>query len=448
VTQRRFYIETYGCQMNVADSELMSGILTRAGFSPVEDPDGADVILVNTCAIREAPEDRVVQKVAQYVGRKKVRPDLVVGITGCVPKHVGPGLARLLEGVDVIVGPDGYRRLPELIRKAADGPQVDLRMDPTETYADALPRRDSGVNAWVTVMRGCDRFCSFCVVPYVRGREKCVPLARILEQVDAAVAEGRPSITLLGQTVNTYRDGEADFATLLEEVGTRPGVLRVRFTSPHPSAFTPRVFEVMARVPSICPHLHLPVQSGSNRVLERMRRGYTREEFLELVEVIRSYLPEVALTTDIIVGFPGETAEDFQATLELMERVRFHGAFMFKYSARPRTYAWKHLPDDVPEPEKDRRLREVIELQEAISREVYAGRVGETVEVLVEGPSRRDPARLQGKTPDFKTVVFDPGPKGARPGDLVRVRVTSATSHTLTGRVLEAVREEASAGRE
>ncbi|MBD3334856.1 MAG: tRNA (N6-isopentenyl adenosine(37)-C2)-methylthiotransferase MiaB [Candidatus Eisenbacteria bacterium] len=438
---RRVYIETYGCQMNVADSELMGGILEKAGFVCEADPSSADVILVNTCAIRESPEDRVVQRLAQLARRKELRPDLVLGITGCVPKHVGPELQARLPGVDLIIGPDSYRRLPELIDGAAQSPRIDLRMDPVETYDGALPRRTSGINAWVTVMRGCDRFCRFCVVPYVRGREKCVPMERILAEVRGAAAEECRSITLLGQTVNTYRDEDRDFGDLLRAVARVPGVRRVRFTSPHPSDFHSGMFAVMRSEPGVCPHIHLPVQSGSDSVLRAMRRGYTRREFLKLVREIRDTVPGMALTTDIIVGFPGETQADYEATLSLMEEVRFDSAFMFKYSPRTRTYAWKHQPDGVPEEVKGGRLRRVIDLQEKHSRQIYAGRVGRVEEVLVEGPARKDPSRLQGKTPDFKTVVFDRGEDPPRAGELVAVAVTAATSHTLTGhRVVPAER--------
>jgi tRNA-2-methylthio-N6-dimethylallyladenosine synthase len=437
VAGRAFYIETYGCQMNVADSELMTGILVQAGHVPVEDPTQADIILVNTCAIRESPEDRVVQRMAQLSQRKLLRPDVVLGITGCVPKHVGPSMMEMLEGVDLFVGPDSYRRLPHLIEKAGEAPQLDLRMDPREIYDGALPVRTSGLNAWVTIMRGCDRFCTFCVVPYVRGREKCVPWDRLRAEIEAAVGQGCASITLLGQTVNTYRDGDLDFAGLLRLVARVPGVKRVRYTSPHPSDFTRSVFEVMSQEPALCPHIHLPVQCGSDRILDAMKRGYTRSEFLRLVDEIRLLLPDASLTTDLIVGFPGEAPRDFEETLSLMQDVRFDSAFMFKYSERPKTWAAKHQPDSVPEEEKNRRLREVIDLQESISAEIYESRVGRMVEVLVEGPSRRDPAKLQGKTPDFKTVVFERGGEAPVTGDLVRVQVQAATSHTLRGRLVE-----------
>jgi tRNA-2-methylthio-N6-dimethylallyladenosine synthase len=436
VSGRSFYIETYGCQMNVADSELMAGILSEAGHWPADDPADADIILVNTCAIRESPEDKVIQRMAQLAQRKHLRPDLVLGITGCVPKHVGAPMAARLPDVDLVVGPDSYRRLPELIANAVAGPQVDLRMDPDETYDGALPVRAGGVNAWITVMRGCDRFCTFCVVPYVRGREKCVSPGRILDEAAAAVAQGCRSVTLLGQTVNSYRFGDVGFAELLRRVARIPGLARVRYTSPHPADFTGEVFDAMADEPPLCPHLHLPVQSGSDTVLRRMRRGYTKGEFLGLVETIRRRLPGVSLTTDVIVGSPGESEDDFQETLRLMEEIRFDSAFMFKYSPRPKTWAWKNQEDDVAEDEKGRRLREMIDLQERISGEIYRSRVGGVVEVLVEGPSRRDPSRLQGKTADFKTVVFTTSARTADAGDLVEVDILEATSHTLRGRLV------------
>ncbi|MBU2689391.1 MAG: tRNA (N6-isopentenyl adenosine(37)-C2)-methylthiotransferase MiaB [Candidatus Eisenbacteria bacterium] len=428
-----FYVETYGCLMNVADSELVSGILEEAGYAAAADLDSADIILVNTCAIRENPEEKVIQRLMQLALRKRMRPDLILGIIGCVPKHIGPAISESLAGVDLILGPDSYSRLPQLIERSAVEIQIDLGMDPQETFDRHSPKRTSGVNAWITVMRGCDRFCSYCVVPYARGREKCVSCERILDVTARAAAEGHPSITLLGQTVNTYRDGDIDFAALLGKVAQIDGVARVRFTSPHPIDFATEVFEVMARERALCPHIHLPLQSGSDRMLERMNRGYTRAQYLNLVEEIRRIVPNMALSTDVIVGFPEETPGDFQETLNLMREVRFDSAFMFKYSERPKTWACRHLTDDIPDEEKGRRLREVIDLQESISKEIYESYIGREVEVLVEGPARRDPGQVQGKSPDFKTVVLAAGAREIKAGDFVKVRIESATSHTLSG---------------
>jgi len=422
------YIETYGCQMNLADTELILGSLARHGYARVDRADAADVILLNTCAIREHAEARVLGRLGELKGFKARRPGVRIGVTGCMAQHLRQTLATRAPHVDVLVGPDGYRRLPELL--AADDQRLHtaLRLDPDETYADLPVAREAGVRAWVTVMRGCDRFCTFCIVPYVRGRERSLPGPVLVAQVRTLAAAGVREVVFLGQTVNAYRDGDWDFAALLRATAAIPGIARIRFTSPHPAEMSDGVIDAMADCTAVAPYLHLPVQSGADRVLARMARDYTVARYEELVERLRARIPGIALSTDVIVGFPDETDEDFEATVALMRRVRYDSAFLFKYSARRGTRAFQ-WGDTVPELEKARRLEHVIALQEEISSERNRALVGAEVEVLVEGPARRPDGWLAGKTPQFKTVVL-PGPGTA--GDLVRVRVESATSHTLT----------------
>ncbi|HXQ21369.1 MAG TPA: tRNA (N6-isopentenyl adenosine(37)-C2)-methylthiotransferase MiaB [Candidatus Acidoferrales bacterium] len=427
---RSVYIETYGCQMNLADTELLFGHLGRHGYRRTDDPAAADVILLNTCAIREHAEERVVGRLGDLVRHKTRRPDVQLGLAGCMAQHLRDTLMSKLPFVDFVVGPDAYRRLPELLGNPAGDPFVDVRLDRTETYADIVPQREGGVRAWVTVMRGCDKFCTFCVVPYVRGRERSLPARAILDQVRRLADEGCREVVYLGQTVNAYRDGDVDFAELLQQTDAVDGIERIRFTSPHPSDMTERVVEAMAGCRKVCPQLHLPVQSGSDRVLEKMERGYTAAQYLDLVARLRRAVPGIALSTDIIVGFPGEDESDFEATCGLMRAVGYDSAFMFKYSARSGTKAFK-WPETVSEEEKSRRLQAIIALQEEQSAAINRGLIGSTVEVLVEGPARRREGWSAGKTLHFKTAVFPSS--GARAGDLARVRITDSTTHTLVG---------------
>src|SRR6184192_3501296 len=402
------YIETYGCQMNVADTELVLGHLTAHGYRQTAGPDGADVILLNTCAIREHAEERVIGRLGELARYKRRRPDVRLGVTGCMAQH-----------------------LPELLGAGDAHPHVALRLDPEETYADLPVAREAGVRAWVTVMRGCDRFCTFCIVPYVRGRERSLPGPVLLEQVRALAADGVREVVFLGQTVNAYHDGAWDFAELVRRSAAVPGIVRIRFTSPHPSEMSERLIDAMAECDAVAPQLHLPVQSGSDRVLARMQRDYRVAEYEALVARLRARVPGIALSTDVIVGFPGEDEADFAATEALMRRVQYDSAFLFKYSPRAgtRAFGWG---DPVPDEEKSRRLRHLVDLQEGISAEINRGLVGARVEVLVEGPARRPEGWMAGKSREMKTTVF-PGP--ATPGDVVHVRVESATSHTLSGTV-------------
>ncbi len=427
--RRRVWIETYGCQMNLADSELLLGQFARAGYDRADHPREADVVLLNTCAIREHAEERVVGRLGDLFRYKAERPELQLGIVGCMAQHVRERLLHRLPFVDFVVGPDGYRRLPEQLEESQGELLVNTRLDRTETYADLPAQRERGVRAWLTIMRGCDKFCTFCVVPYVRGRERSLPAAMVLDEVSRLVAEGYREVVFLGQTVNAYRDGDTDFGTLLRRANAIEGLWRIRFTSPHPADMTESAIEAFATCEKVCPQIHLPVQSGSDRVLARMERGYRVEEYLRLVDRLRAAKPELAISTDIIVGFPGEEKEDFEATLALIREVRFDQMFMFQYSPRPGTKAARWAETVSPE-EKQQRLQEVIALHEQMAAERNRAWIGRMVEVLIEGPARRKEGWLAGKTPQFKTCVLPSG-QGRRIGERVWVQVSSSNSHTL-----------------
>jgi tRNA-2-methylthio-N6-dimethylallyladenosine synthase len=430
---RKVYIETYGCQMNIADTELLIGLLKPHGYEPIQKAEQADVILLNTCAVREHAEERVLKRLSELVRHKARKPGVLLGLTGCMAQHHRERLLDKAPFLDLVLGPDAYRGLPALLtQEDQDEPLVAVRLDRDETYADISPVRAEGVRAWVTIMRGCDKFCTFCIVPYVRGRERSVPFTALLMQVRELADQGYKEVVYLGQTVNAYRNGDDDFADLLRKTAEIDGIQRIRFTSPHPSDMTERVIEAMATCDKVAPYLHLPLQSASNRVLERMERGYTVEQYADLVRRLRNAIPHLALSTDIIVGFPGEEETDFRTTYDFMAEVRYDSAFMFKYSAREGTKAHK-WEETISEEEKGQRLQEIIALQERISGEINRHTIGQTVEVLVEGPAKRQADWLSGKNGQFKTVVF-PG-NGAQQGDLAPVRVTSATAHTLVGEV-------------
>ena len=443
---RRVYIETYGCQMNVSDSELMAGILTQSGHQTVPHIDDADVVLVNTCAIRENAETKVINRLQHLNHRKRRQPELIIGVCGCMAQHLRDRLLEAAPYVDLVMGPDAYRNLPialdsltrdeeaHISLKDRD-PFLGLRLDKTEDYADIAPIRKDGIRAWLTIQRGCDKMCTFCIVPFVRGRERSIPLKLIVADAQKLVDQGFKEVVLLGQTVNSYHDNGADFGDLLFAVGEVNGLERVRFTSPHPADATDSMIDAMASCPTVCKHLHLPLQSGSTAVLERMRRTYTAEEYRMLVAKLRERIPNIALSTDIIVGFCGETDEEFEQTYQMMTDIRYDSAFMFKYSEREGTLAHKALPDDVPETVKGERLKQIIELQEQISADINTAAIGGMVAVLVEGESRREADKYYGKTDGFKTTVF---PKmDSKIGDVVNVRVDSTTAHTLIGQIVD-----------
>ena len=430
-------IETFGCQMNVHDSERMSGLLEQAGYELTHDVEDADLVVVNTCSVREKAEDKLFARLDALGGRSDLRP--LVAVTGCVAQQEGSRLLERSARVDVVVGTQALRRLPLLVNEAAETGQRQVDVNPYDDVSFPLgiaARRDP-VKAYVTIIEGCNDYCSFCVVPYTRGHERMRPARDILAEVRDAAARGHREIHLLGQIVNHYHDPdrpEHDFAWLLQQVHAVDGVERIRFASPHPRHVTARLIEAMRDLPKVCKHLHLPVQSGSSRVLERMRRRYSRDTYLQLVAEIREAIPNIALSTDMIVGFPGEDREDFENTLSLTETVRFHGMFSFKYSQRPHTLAAKRMPDTVPEGEKTERLMRLQALQRDIQVALNAERVGDEVDVLVDAHSRRRPQDLSGRTTQ-NTVVNFPG-RSDWIGRTLTVRVDRAGPHSLRGTAL------------
>ncbi len=430
----RVYVETYGCQMNVADSDLIGSVLADAGYATAAKADEADVILVNTCAVREKAEERVTARAAELGALKRKKPGTVLAIVGCMAEHLKEGLADRAPAVDVIAGPDSYRRLPEMLAAVRGDKKrvVDVHLDKAETYEGLSGAvGGDGVSGFVTIQRGCDKFCTFCVVPFTRGRERGTPPREVLRQVRELAAAGYREVVLLGQTVNSYAWEDTTFAQLLRAVCTIDGIERVRFTSPYPVDFTDDVIAAIAEEPKICKYVHLPVQSGSDLVLERMKRGYTVADYRAIVGGLRRAMPAIALSTDLLTGFSGETEDDHAQTLALMREIRFDSAFMFAYSERDLTFAAKKLPDDVPDAVKKRRLSEIVAVQEKLSAEVFAEHVGRHERVLVHGPSKRDPSQLMGRTDGFKTVILPAG-VGAI-GELVDVTIERATMATLFG---------------
>ncbi len=472
-TARRAYVETYGCQMNISDGELMEGVLASGGYEIVATPEEADVVLVNTCAIRDHAERRVIGRVSQLNGLRRDRPDLVLGVTGCMAQRMGADLLEKAPFVDLVMGPDAYRTLPEQIERIRRGeapeatasqdeaaPAPDekrpagkgvfakpssgrgggrrgriqlavLELDEGENYQGLEQRRSEGASAWIPIQRGCDHRCTYCIVPYVRGPEKNRTPEEILGEVRGLAEQGRTEVTLLGQTVNSYRLREWDFPRLLRAVARVDGIRRVRFTSPHPADVTPELVEVMATEPAVCEQLHLPAQSGNDRVLKRMLRRYTVESFLEKVRMVREAIPDIALSTDIIVAFPGETDAEFRDTLELMRTVRFDDAFTYKFSPRDGTPATR-LPagDTIDALEAQARLEELIEVARGIQSEINHGEVGRVEVVLVEKEAR-DPGHLLGRTRRNKVVAFPE--EGAAVGDYLEVQLTGTTGATFRG---------------
>ena len=424
----RVYIETYGCQMNVSDSELMFGVLGVEGYVRTDDPAQADVMLVNTCAVRDHAEQRVLGRMGDLKRHK--RAGGVLGVVGCMAARLGPRLLEQVPQVDLVVGPDGYRGLPELIARARAGERAaDVQFRSWEHYEDVPPARpDGGTSAFVTVQRGCDYRCTFCIVPMTRGPERSRNLGDVVREVASLAARGTTEVTLLGQTVNSYHDGAHDFADLLRAVGAVPGIRRVRFTSPYPTDFTAGVLAAMAETPAVCEHVHLPLQSGSSRVLKRMLRRYTRERYLEIVAALRGAVPGIALSTDIIVGFPGETEQDFAETVSVVEQVEFDDAFTFKYSLRDGTPATK-LKDRVADDVAGERLERLIAVVRRVARRKNVALVGTTHEVLVEGKAKRG-GLLQARTRSNKVALLD-GPDEWI-GTYRRVRLTGTTGSTFT----------------
>jgi tRNA-2-methylthio-N6-dimethylallyladenosine synthase len=441
---RRVFIETYGCQMNVADSELVASILGGQGYGLTQQEDEADVVLINTCAIREKAEDRVRARLAKFRAIKvKERPDLTIGVLGCMAERLRKKLLEEEALVDIVAGPDAYRDLPNLLASAETGQAaVNVQLSREETYADIAPVRydSNGVAAFVSIMRGCDNMCSFCVVPFTRGRERSRPVTSVLAECSQLVELGFKEVTVLGQNVNSYRftqDGHSvSFAELLYRISLLSPELRIRYSTSHPKDCSEELLHVHRERPTVCNFIHLPVQHGNSEVLRRMRRTYTREQYLELVDTARRIVPDLALSTDIIAGFCGETDDEHRDTLSLMAQVRYDHAFMFAYSERPSTYAARKFEDDVPEEVKKARLAEIITLQNATSAELNRQRVGRREVVLVEGSSKRSDEQLAGRTDTNHMVVFD-RPDGVAKGDYVAVDITGSTSATLLGRFVE-----------
>ena len=431
------YIETYGCQMNVSDSELMLGKLAAAGYRPVDKPDGADVILVNTCAIRDHAEQRVIGRLGEL--KRHMKAHSVMGVTGCMAQRLGPQLLEKAKHVSLVIGPDGYRALPQLLDRARRGERaIATTFDLEEHYEDFTPRRFDKVKAWIPVQRGCDYRCTYCIVPTTRGSERSRRLEDVVRETEHVVAEGMSEVVLLGQTVNSYNDGTHDFADLLRSVGSVRGVRRVRYTSPHPNDFSDRVIAAMADVPTICEHVHLPMQSGSSRMLKRMLRRYTRDGYLECVEKIRRAVPGVSLTTDIIVGFPGETDEEFAETLSAVREVGFADAFTFIFSPRDGTPATRLPPEwSVPASVASERLQALVDTVRGVARARNLGLLGTRHEVLVEREAKRGEAMLMARTRDYKTVLVPGDPSML--GTYLTVELTGTTGSTFTGSV---VREE------
>lgn len=436
---KRVYIETYGCQMNVADSEVVASIMQMDGFHLTEDPELADAILLNTCSVRDNAEQKVLNRLEYYhYIRKKRRRKVTIGVLGCMAERAKGELIEK-HHVDLVVGPDSYLDLPNLVGAVERGEKaINVELSTSETYKDVLPLKIGGVHisGFVSIMRGCNNFCSYCIVPYTRGRERSRELESIIREVKDLASKNYREVTLLGQNVNSYRfvDGERvyDFANLLEAVALAVPEMRIRFTSPHPKDMDDRAIQAMAKHPNICKHIHLPAQSGNDRILKLMKRNYTRAWYLERVAAIRAVMPDCAITSDLFCGFHDETEEDFQDTLSLMKEVGYDASFMFKYSERPGTYAAKYLEDNIPEEVKIRRLQEMIDLQNQLSLESNKRDVGKVVEVLVEGFSKRSREQLFGRTQQNKVVVFDK--QGYRVGQYVEVLVEDATAATLLGK--------------
>ena len=438
--KKRIFLESYGCQMNEYDSELIRSILLKANYAVVKHENDADVVMLNTCAVREGAHRKVYGRIHDIKHRCKERNESVplIGVLGCMATNLRKDLLenRSLD-IDFIAGPDSYKRLPDLIRQASETGEkaFDVTLSEFETYSDIYPTRTKGVNAWIAVMRGCNNFCTFCVVPYTRGRERSRAPENILEEVRRLASEDFRQVTLLGQNVNSYRFEEYDFADLIQMVSDVDGIERIRFTSPHPKDFPDRLLNVVATNKKVCKHIHLPLQAGNNRVLDMMNRTYTKEEYLSLVDKIRSLYPDIALTTDIIVGFPTETDSEFEDTVRIMNEVEYDSAFIFKYSQRQGTIASRQFPDDISDEIKTERIMKLNDLQKQISLKKNKARIGRIEEVLIDEESTpRSPNDFQGRTDGNKLVIFKAG--NYKQGQFVKVKITDATPNILKGAVV------------
>ncbi len=429
---KKLYIETYGCQMNVADSEVVASVMQMAGYETTDSIDEADAVFLNTCSVRDNAEQKIYHRLDALDAIKRKR-GLIIGVLGCMAERVKDDLLEH-HHCDLVAGPDAYLSLPDLMAQAETGHKaMNIELSTSETYKDVVPQRLHGarIGGFVSIMRGCNNFCHYCIVPYTRGRERSRDVESILREVRDLRDRGFKEVTLLGQNVNSYQAPDTDFPALLRKVAEEAPQMRVRFTTSHPKDMSDETLRVIAEMPNVCKHIHLPVQSGSDRILKLMNRKYTREWYLDRVAAIRRFIPDCGLSTDIFVGYHSETEEDHQLSLDLMREVGYDSAFMFKYSERPGTYASKHLPDDVPEEEKIRRLNELIALQTEISAQQNKKDEGKEFDVLVEGFSKRSRQQLCGRTEQNKMVVFDKGSHHI--GETVRVRITNSTSATLFG---------------
>lgn len=433
--KNKVYIETYGCQMNLADTEIVLGILQNYGYTIAKEIENADVVLLNTCSIRENAEQRIYGRLGNIKTLKRSNPNLVIGILGCMAERLRKDLIEEKKIVDVVVGPDEYRKLPELIDLAVGGEKgIGVRLSKTETYDDIIPYREDGLMAWLSVMRGCDKFCSFCVVPFTRGRERSRSLQSIVNEIERLSKRGFKEVTLLGQNVNSYKDGPNDFADLLTACAGVDRSIRIRFTTSHPQDLSDKLLFTITSNLNICNYIHLPVQSGSNRILKLMNRTYTIEHYLNLIHKARKIIPGVSFSTDIIAGFPTETYEDHIMTLDIMQEVKYDGAYMFKYSPRENTKAFD-MGDDVSDEIKTKRLQEIIKTQQQISFEINQNLLGKEENILIEGFSRKSNLFLSGRTDNNKVVII-PYNESLRPGDYSKVKIKRATHATLFGELV------------
>ena len=430
---RKYYIETYGCQMNVADSELVQSMLENLGYSVATDLSSANIIFINTCSIRDHAEKKVNSQLGRYRLIKEKRPDTIIGVLGCMAQSLKHDILENKPFVDLVIGPDSYRRLPEILkRKNYQKNVVDTQLSRFEVYEDLFPNRKDGINAWISIMRGCDKFCTFCIVPFTRGRERSRPLASIIAEVKQAVRDGFPEIPLLGQNVNSYKNGYHNFENLLFELSKLSGLKRIRFTSPHPSDMSDEVIDVISQNKNICNYVHLPLQAGSDRILRRMNRNYSRDQFIELVKKIRGAIPNVGISTDIIVGFPGETDEEFKETLEVMKEVKFDFAYNFIYSPRKGTKAAEY-DDIISENDKKKRLQDVINLQKLHTLERNKSLIGSYQEVIIEKESKMSPNQWAGRTDSNKWVIFDK--QHLKIGDSAMIKIEKAVGLSLKGTI-------------
>jgi tRNA-2-methylthio-N6-dimethylallyladenosine synthase len=432
----KIYIETYGCQMNEYDTEIVKSILKKKEYKFTDKPEDAEIIFLNTCSVRENAHQKVHQRINVLKQLRREKKDLLMGVLGCMAQNLRQELLEDKVGVDIIAGPDSYKKLPQIIAnvRSTGEKEFELTLSEFETYSDVFPTHEGNVNTWIAVMRGCDNFCTFCVVPYTRGRERSRDPKNVVDEVKQLTYSGFKQVTLLGQNVNSYKFDKYDFTDLVERVCEVAGIDRVRFTSPHPKDFPPKLIDVVANNEKVCKHIHLPLQAGNDRILEMMNRTYTQKEFLELVDVMRDKIPKLVLTTDIIVGFPTESDDEYADTLKVIEQVEFDSAFMFKYSERKNTIAQRKFKDDVPEDVKTFRMVQLVDKQRTIGYKKNQKHLGETFPVLIEGNAKK-PGQMMGRNDGNKIVVFPDNSK--KIGEFVNVKINEVTPNTLIGCLVE-----------